>query len=114
MHSSFGRTAAALSADRSKEMAVSLAVATAVLAAWVAWMVFARVPLYEVSASARLEAARAPHPLQAPIDADLERLEGEIRTVRESPDRLEIEVDRLSPAARPLGAGRPGGGPCSL
>ncbi|HEX3125895.1 MAG TPA: HlyD family efflux transporter periplasmic adaptor subunit [Thermoanaerobaculia bacterium] len=68
MHSTFGRTAAALSADRSKAAAVSLAVAVAVLAAWAAWLIFARVPLYEVSASARLEAERAPHPLQAPID----------------------------------------------
>lgn len=71
MPSAFGRTAAALSADRSREAAVSLAVAVAVLAAWAAWMFFARVPLYEVSASARLEAGRAPHPLQAPIDGRL-------------------------------------------
>lgn len=68
MQSTFGRAAAALSADRSREAVVSLALAVGVLAAWVAWLVFARVPLYEVSASARLEAARAPHPLQAPID----------------------------------------------
>jgi membrane fusion protein (multidrug efflux system) len=71
MHPTFGRTAAALSADRLKEAAVSLVVAVAVLASWVGWMVFARVPLYEVSASARLEAERAPHPLQAPIDGVL-------------------------------------------
>ncbi|HEY2290650.1 MAG TPA: HlyD family efflux transporter periplasmic adaptor subunit [Thermoanaerobaculia bacterium] len=64
----FGRTAAALSADRTREAAVSLALAAGVLAAWAAWLVFARVPLYEVSAAERLEAARAPHPLQAPID----------------------------------------------
>lgn len=68
MNQTFGRTAAALSADRSREAAISLAIAVIVLAAWASWMVFARVPLYEVSASARLEAARAPHPLQAPID----------------------------------------------
>ena len=68
MHPTFGRTAAALAADRSRAAAVSLALAVAVLAAWGAWLVFARVPLYEVSASARLEAERAPHPLQAPID----------------------------------------------
>jgi membrane fusion protein (multidrug efflux system) len=71
MNQTFGRTAAALSADRSRQAAVSLALAVAVLAAWAAWLVFARVPLYEVSASARLEAARAPHPLQAPIDGRL-------------------------------------------
>ncbi len=68
MQSTFGRAAAALSADHSREAVVSLALAVGVLAVWVAWLVFARVPLYEVSASARLEAARAPHPLQAPID----------------------------------------------
>lgn len=71
MNQTFGRTAAALAADRSREAAISLALAVAVLAAWAAWLVFARVPLYEVSASARLEAERAPHPLQAPIDGRL-------------------------------------------
>jgi len=39
--------------------------------AWAAWALVRACPLYEVSASARLEAERAPHPLQAPIDGQL-------------------------------------------
>jgi len=50
MNQTFGRIAAALGADRSREAAGSLALAVAVLAAWAAWLIFARVPLYEVSA----------------------------------------------------------------
>lgn len=68
MEPGFHRTATALAADRPRAVVVSLALAAAVLAGWTAWLFLARIPLYEVSASARLEAERAPHPLQAPID----------------------------------------------
>jgi multidrug resistance efflux pump len=71
MSQPFGRTAASLAGDRSRESLISLAIAVLVLAAWLIWLVFARVPLYEVPLAARLEAGQAPHPLQAPIDGRL-------------------------------------------
>ena len=43
------------------------------LAAWSAWFFLARVGLYEVSRSARLEVATAPHDIDAPVAARLVR-----------------------------------------
>ncbi len=68
MSQNFGRSAAALAGDRSRESWVSLGIALAVLAAWASWLIGAEVPLYEVPVAARLEAGQAPHPLQAPGD----------------------------------------------
>lgn len=54
--------------DGSGRSAVMTAVVGAVvLAAWAAWFFLARVSVYEVSASARLEVERAPHEVDAPV-----------------------------------------------
>lgn len=71
MSQPFGRTAASLASDRGRETGVALAIAAALLAAWAAWLVLAEIPLYEAPLAARLEAGRAPHPVQAPIDGRL-------------------------------------------
>jgi membrane fusion protein (multidrug efflux system) len=64
MSSPFSRSLRALESDRSRTLWPA-AIAAALLAAWTAWFLFARVPLYETSASARIEAAAAAHPVEA-------------------------------------------------
>lgn len=71
MSQPFGRTLASLASDRSREASISLLLAFLVVLAWGLWAHFDRVPLYEVSAAARLEAGQAPHPLEAPMDGRL-------------------------------------------
>ncbi|OYU37053.1 HlyD family efflux transporter periplasmic adaptor subunit [Novosphingobium sp. PASSN1] len=59
MAGSFARTTRALDADRGAGAALLLWGALALLAAWGAWFAFARVAVYEVSRSARIEVAGA-------------------------------------------------------
>jgi len=67
MASPFSRTLRSLESDGHR-WARGLAPAVLLLAAWGAWFVSARVAVYEVSDSARLEADRAAHPIDAPVD----------------------------------------------
>ena len=64
MSSPFSRSLRAVESDRSRAWWPS-AVAAALLVAWGAWFTLARVPLYETSATARIEATAAAHPVQA-------------------------------------------------
>ena len=64
MSSPFSRSLRALESDRSRAWWPA-AVGAALIAAWGAWFTLARVPLYETSATARIEATAAAHPVQA-------------------------------------------------
>jgi membrane fusion protein (multidrug efflux system) len=64
MSSPFSRSLRALETDRSRTWWPA-AVAAVLLAAWAAWFTLARVPLYETSATARLEATASAHPVEA-------------------------------------------------
>ena len=67
MSSPFSRSLRALDAERSRGW-LPLGVAAGLVLAWAAWFLLARVPLYETSAVARLEAAAAAHPVDARTD----------------------------------------------
>jgi membrane fusion protein (multidrug efflux system) len=56
-----------LDGDGFRRPAIGLLCATTLLGAWGAWFFLARVALYEVSDTARLEANRAVHPVEASI-----------------------------------------------
>lgn len=62
--------------------------------AWVAWFVKAEVPLFEVTAAARLETTRAAHVVQAPMDGKLVDAQLTVgRVVREGDELARIESD---------------------
>jgi membrane fusion protein (multidrug efflux system) len=66
MAATFSRTLRSLEADGPRRRVVDLLVVAVVLA-WAAWLVSARVALYEVTDSARLEVEAAAHPVAAPV-----------------------------------------------
>jgi multidrug efflux pump subunit AcrA (membrane-fusion protein) len=63
----FERSLAALSADSGGRTSVALGVGIFLLLAWLVWSARAAVSLYEVSTSARVEAASATAPLESPF-----------------------------------------------
>jgi membrane fusion protein (multidrug efflux system) len=108
----FHRTKSALDADGFGRSAAGFAITLALLGAWGVWFVRARVSLYEVSSTARLESARASHPIEAPLDGrlvssqlvlgrrvtagdELVRLESEPQTLERS--ELQARVKALEP-----------------
>jgi membrane fusion protein (multidrug efflux system) len=66
MPATFSRTLRSLETDRPRRRVVDLLI-VAVVAAWGTWLVSARVALYEVSESARLEVEGAAHPIASPV-----------------------------------------------
>jgi multidrug resistance efflux pump len=64
MSSPVSRSLRAVESERTQG-SVPVAVAAALLMIWIGWFVFARVPLYETSAIARIEASAAAHPVDA-------------------------------------------------
>src|SRR5262245_50635942 len=64
MSSPFSRSLRALESERSRG-GLLVAAAAVLLLAWTGWFLFARVPLYETSATASVEAAAAAHPVDA-------------------------------------------------
>lgn len=64
MSTPFSRSLRALQTDGSRAWWPA-AVAATLLSAWAAWFTLARVPLYETSATARLEATASAHPVEA-------------------------------------------------
>jgi membrane fusion protein (multidrug efflux system) len=66
MSSPFSRSLRALEAERSRGW-LPIAVTGALFLAWAGWFVLARVPLYETSTIARIEAAAAAHPVDARV-----------------------------------------------
>lgn len=112
MATPFSRTSRSLANDTSKYAFLVWGLVTALLVAWLCWLFLARVTVYELSESARLEVAQAAHPLMALLPAKIlstsvqlgKRVEaGEILVefdARSERFRLEEEEARL--AAIPL------------
>src|SRR5262245_20773844 len=65
----FARSMRSLEADSFRISGVLLAIAALLLAAWAGWFILAKVSLYEVSESARVEVAAAISPVAAPLAA---------------------------------------------
>lgn len=71
MATSFSRTCRSLTNDSSRYPFLIWGLVTAMLAAWLCWLTFANVTVYEVSESARLEVAQAAHPISALLPAKI-------------------------------------------
>jgi len=67
MPSAFYRTTRSLNLDRFRFSIIGILVAIAILLLWIAWSLWFKISLYEVSDSARIEVAKAVHPVAAPI-----------------------------------------------
>jgi membrane fusion protein (multidrug efflux system) len=66
MATEFTRTVRSLRADGFRQSIAALFLAGALLTAWAAWLLYARVARYETTDSARLEVDRATYAIQAP------------------------------------------------
>ena len=67
MSTAFSRTARALESDSFRGSVLASIFAFALLAAWLAWFFFAKVPRYEVTSTARLEVDQEIRPIQSPV-----------------------------------------------
>jgi multidrug resistance efflux pump len=67
MSTAFSRTLRILEADRGRRPVAGLLAAAALLGGWAAWSLLARVTLYEITPTARLEVDRAISPIQSPM-----------------------------------------------
>jgi membrane fusion protein (multidrug efflux system) len=93
MSSPFSRSLRALDADPSRTWWTTV-VAAALIVGWGAWFLFARVPLYETSTSARIEATSAAYPVQARLAGRAIRVSMGLGTrVKEGDVLVEIEAD---------------------
>ncbi len=73
MPSAFYRTTRSLSLDRFRFSVIGILVAIAILLLWIAWSLWFKISLYEVSDSARIEVVSAVHPVAAPISGPITR-----------------------------------------
>jgi multidrug resistance efflux pump len=93
MSSPFSRSLRALESD-GRPTWWPAAIAGALLAAWTAWFGFARVPLYETSTAARIEASAAAHPVEARLAGRVVRVNLIVGSqVREGDILVELEAD---------------------
>src|SRR5262245_64474860 len=67
MATAFAQSMRALAADRGRWALASLIVILVLLGGWGAWFVLARVAIYEVTRTARLEVDQAVHPIPPPV-----------------------------------------------
>jgi len=82
--------------DASSRVALAAVLGGVLLAAWSVWFFLARVGLYEVSRSARLEVATAPHDIDAPVAARLLRSALVLdRQVKEGEVLVELDAEAL-------------------
>jgi multidrug resistance efflux pump len=63
----FSRSTRSLNTDSYRRSSLGLIAVMLILGAWVAWLFFARVALYEVTDTARLEVDSAVHPVDSPV-----------------------------------------------
>ncbi len=75
MPSAFYRTTRSLSHDRFRFPVIGILVAITILLIWVAWSLWFKISLYEASDSARIEVAKAVHPVAAPISGRIVKTE---------------------------------------
>src|SRR5687768_3541720 len=64
----FSRSIRSLAADGFRRSRVGMLIAVVLLTLWAAWFCLARVTLYEVTATARLEVKQAVYPIEAPVE----------------------------------------------
>ena len=112
----FSRATQALTEDHGRGSRWSLLLAAALLGAWGTWCCLARLAVYAVTDTARLEVARAVHPLETPVDGRVvathlvlgrEVQEGQVLVELETePQRLQREEEhrRLAALTRQLEA----------
>ena len=112
----FSRATQALTEDHGRGSRWGILVAVALLGAWGAWCCLARLAVYAVTDTARLEVARAVHPLETPVDGRVgathlalgrEVQDGEVLVELEAePQRLQREEEhtRLAALTRQLEA----------
>ena len=94
MATAFSRSLHSLGADRFRGVFVAMLCATLILGAWLAWSFLGRVSLYEVTESARIEADRAIHPVEAPISGRVTQVNLVMgREVRPGDPLVEVEAD---------------------
>ena len=67
MSSAFPRSTQSLATDRGRGVTLGIGLAALLLSAWLAWAFFARLAIYAVSDTARLEVDSVVHVVQAPI-----------------------------------------------
>ena len=93
MSSPFGRSVRAIESERSRGW-IPVVVAASLLAMWAAWFLFSRIPLYETSAAARIEATAAMHPVDARMAGRAVRVNLAIGApVRAGDVLVELEAD---------------------
>jgi multidrug resistance efflux pump len=66
MSTPFSRTTRSLDADTFRRSTLALLIAAIVIGAWLVWLCFSSVPLYEFTDAARLEVDSAVHPIESP------------------------------------------------
>jgi multidrug efflux pump subunit AcrA (membrane-fusion protein) len=67
MAAAFAQSMRALAADRGRWSLTGLSVVCALLGGWGAWFMGARITVYEVSQTARLEVDQTVHPIATPV-----------------------------------------------
>ena len=94
MPTPFSRTDRSLSSDKSRRSSASALAAAAILAGWIVWSITARVTLYEVTATARLEVDGAVHPVEAAVSGRVMRTLISLgREVKAGEPLVELEAD---------------------
>jgi multidrug resistance efflux pump len=98
MSSPFSRSLRALESESSRSWLPAV-VAAGLIVAWSAWFLLARVPLYETSALARIEASAAAHPVDARLAGRVTRVNltvGAPVTAGEVLVEVEADAERLA------------------
>src|ERR687898_1937113 len=98
MSSPFGRSVRAIESERTRGW-VPVVVAASLLAMWAAWFLFSRIPLYETSAAARIEATAATHPIDARMAGRAARVNLAVGAAVRAGDvlvELEVDAERLA------------------
>ena len=99
MPSAFPRSTYALDTDRGRGMAAGILLVALLLSVWLAWVCFARLALYEVADTARLEVGRAVHVVQAPVAGRVVATHAQLGQAVE-PGTLLVELDPTSERLR--------------
>src|SRR5438128_2012384 len=109
MSTAFSRTLRILEADRGRRPIAGVLAAAALLGGWTLWSLQARVTLYEITPTARLEVDRAIYPILAPMLGRVTATYLQVgRMVRpgetlveldSSPERLQVSEERTRLAA---------------
>lgn len=96
MATAFSRSLRFLAADGSRRSAWGGILAVVLLGGWMAWLFLARVSLYQVTQTARLEVGRAIHPVEAPVAGRI------VETANRQVGEVVSEGERLASVA-PVG-----------